>query len=623
MTFDCSRGAGFNRLLAAVVCGLVVLLSGCHGSTIELPGTPVLTMGGLRKDPDPYFSNYLITIDAITLTRNDGAVVEPLSTPEIVDLAQVTDMAELVEAPAVPEGTYVSAQVTLDYTSASIWLNQYGGSVLATPVDPSGDVMTTATVTITFDPAHPLVITNNVSNRVSLDIDLTAFNSVDAKTATVTVQPFIVMTPAVADQTVMRARGNLVLTQPPGDYIMNARPFYDLVSELGAVTVNVSDKTYYNINGSVLTGSAGLAALGALPVNSSVAAYGTLGDLSTITPTFNATQVYAGTSLESELGEYASGTVTSRVGDVVTVRGVTYLTPLGDTFIYPSAQISLAGAAGVAQDGVVNSALSIDDVSIGSQITVYGTGSISTANALSVDATSGLVRIAPSQLYGGLRSTAAGTTVLSLDSLNGWPMAAFNFPSTAAAGPLVDPTNYSINTGSLSVSGVATGELVRMTGAPSAFGAPAPNFTATTATPGTATEQQLVVEWINGGAAAPFSSYSRGLVVDLANADINPGVAYIRTGPSVVLLNSLSASPLITTTGAQGPLVLAVGNDVLTNGVSVYNTLDPFVAQVKNSFPSGTANRLFRLVAYGQYSSTSNTFVATRIYVAIQEAAAT
>jgi hypothetical protein len=90
-----------------------------------------------------------------------------------------------------------------------------------------------------------------------------------------------------------------------------------------------------------------------------------------------------------------------------------------------------------------------------------------------------------------------------------------------------------------------------------------------------------------------------------------------------VLLNSLSASPLITTTGAQGPLVLAVGNDVLTNGVSVYNTLDPFVAQVKNSFPSGTANRLFRLVAYGQYSSTSNTFVATRIYVAIQEAAAT
>src|SRR5580698_5668882 len=121
MTVDRSRGARAVRVLPAVLCGLIVLLSGCHGSTIELPGTPVLTMGGLRKDPDPYFSNYLVTIDAITYTTNDGSVVEPLSTPEVVDLAQVTNMAELVEAPAVPEGTYISAQVTIDYSSASIW----------------------------------------------------------------------------------------------------------------------------------------------------------------------------------------------------------------------------------------------------------------------------------------------------------------------------------------------------------------------------------------------------------------------------------------------------------------------------------------------------------------------
>jgi hypothetical protein len=607
------------RVLPAVLCGLMVLLSGCHGSTIELPGTPVLTMGGLRKDPDPYFSNYLVTIDAVTFTTNDGSVVEPLSTPEVVDLAQVTNMAELVEAPAVPEGTYISAQVTLDYTSASIWLNEFGGSVLATAEDPSGNLMTTATVTITFDPAHPLVITNNVSNRVSLDVDLTSFNSIDPKTSIVTVQPFIVMTPSVPDQTVIRARGNLVVTQPPGSYIINTRPFYDLESELGAVTVNVSNSTYYSVNGVVYSGAAGLAALGALPINSSVAAYGTLGDLTTITPTFNATQVYAGTSLESELGEYVTGTVTSRVGDLVTLKGATYLTPLGETFIFSTAQVSLAGAIAVSQDGVFSSGLSIADVSIGSQLNVYGTGTVSTANALTLDATDGLVRILPSQLYGGVHTTTTGTTVLSLDSLNGWPVSAFNFAGTTAAGATVDPTNYEVSTTGLNVPAVATGDLLRMTGTTSAFGAAAPNFHATTATAGTATEQQLVVEWINGGAAAPFSSYAGGLVIDLSNADINDGQAYIRTGPSVALLKSLAASPLITTNGATGALILAVGSDTQTNGVSVYNSLAPFVSQVKNSFPSGTANKIFRLVAYGHYDSASNTFVATRIYVNLQE----
>ena len=273
----------------------------------------------------------------------------------------------------------------------------------------------------------------------------------------------------------------------------------------------------------------------------------------------------------------------------------------------------------VTEDGVAKSGLSIGDVSIGSQLNVYGTGTVSATNVLTLDATGGLVRILPSQLYGGVHTTTTGTSVLSLDSLNGWPTSAFNFASTTAAGSTVDPTNYEVSTTGLNVPAVATGDLLRMTGVPSAFGAAPPNFYATTATAGVATEQQLAVEWINGGTATPFSSYSRGLTIDLANADINDGLAYIRTGSSVVLLKSLAASPLITTAGATGPVVLAVGSDTQTNGVSVYNSLDPFVAQVKNSFPSGTANKIFRLVAYGHYDSASNSFVATRIYVNLQE----
>ena len=61
-------------------------------------------MGSMMSSPEPEFSAYIMAIDAITLTDNNGNVVEPLSTPETVDLTKLTDLSELVEAPAVPRG---------------------------------------------------------------------------------------------------------------------------------------------------------------------------------------------------------------------------------------------------------------------------------------------------------------------------------------------------------------------------------------------------------------------------------------------------------------------------------------------------------------------------------------
>jgi hypothetical protein len=626
MTVVHSRGTRLVRLLPALVCGFSAVLCGCHGSDIVLPGTPVMTMGGQHRSPDPDFAAYIVQIDAITFTRNDGTVVEPLSYPETIDLTKLTTMAELVEAPAVPEGTYLSAQVTIDYTSASILLNEFGRAIPATPVDSSGVLMSTATVTITFDPAHPLVITASQSDRVDLDFDLAAFNSIDFSTSVVTVQPFIVATPAAVDQTVMRVRGDLVVVQSPTDYIANIRPFYDLVSALGAITVNVNDQTYYNINGITYTGTAGLTALNNTQLaNTSVAAYGTLDDLSTITPTFNATQVYAGTSLESELAEYVSGTVSERVGDVLTVRGVTYLSDVGVVTGYPFAQVTIGPTTVVSEDGVANNGLSIDDVSVGSQINVSGEAGITAANELYLDASGAQVRLAPSQLWGGLHSAAAGSAELELLSLNNWPAAGFDFAGAGASGTPVDPNAYQVNTGTFDLSGVGPGGLVEATGMVAPFGAAPPNFIATSVSPGSSEEQQLVLQWVNGGAIGPFSSVtSAGLVVKLDNGDLG-ALHYIRTGPSTIDLKSLPASPLITTTGAPpGELVLAIGNDTLTAGVSVFNSLAPFITRVLATFPgSNTTNKIYQLVAYGQYNSSTNTFVATRIYVALEEVTAT
>ena len=358
MTVDRLRGWRLWRALPPILCGVAALLCGCHGSDIVLPGTPVLTIGGQTSTPDPDFASYVVDIDSITLTHNDGTVVEPLSSVEVVDLTKLTTMAELVEAPAVPEGTYLSATMTIDYSAASIALYYQGGTVIAEPLDTTGAVMTSATITITFDPNHPLVINAGQSNRLNIDFDLAAFNTINSygtssTDATIPVQPFVVMTPAAVDQTIMRVRGELVVVQSPGQLHHQCAAVLRFVFRTRRHPVNVSPQTYYNINGTSYTGTAGLTALSDTQlVNTSAAAYGTLDDLSGITPTFNATQVYAGTSLESPLAEYISGTVTERSGYVLGMRSVTYLDPEGDTLIYPSAQVQLDGNTILNKDGV-------------------------------------------------------------------------------------------------------------------------------------------------------------------------------------------------------------------------------------------------------------------------------
>src|SRR5215469_16974826 len=112
----------FARVLPATVCAAAALLAACHTSTNPPPGTPVITMGDLTNSGD--FMSYIINIDGIELTRNDGTIVTPLVQTETVDLARLNSLTELVAAPALPEGTYISGQIVLDYTyTPRVWLN--------------------------------------------------------------------------------------------------------------------------------------------------------------------------------------------------------------------------------------------------------------------------------------------------------------------------------------------------------------------------------------------------------------------------------------------------------------------------------------------------------------------
>jgi hypothetical protein len=628
MSVDRPRRARASRALSALSCATALLLAACHNTSTAPPGTPILTISSVGDRND--YAAYIMAIDSISFTQNDGTVVSPLLTSETMDLTRLNTFTELVEAPAVPSGTYISVTLVVDYTAAYVAVNHDGVSVTAGLSDFEGDALTTATVVVTFDPQNPLVVTANESVRLNVDISLEASNTISQPVtdpAAVSVQPFVVVSPAPAvDNNVMRSRGVFVTTQTiDSGFFMNTRPFYDLVSQLGAVIVYTNAQTYWNINGTTYVGAAGLQALPNTPGASvPVVAYGTLGDLSGITPTFNATSVYVGTSQESPLAEYVTGTVTQRDGNSLELSGVTYLTPIGTISYFNDALVTLDDTTIVSQDGVAANGLSIANVSTGQQVNISGQGSVDTNNNLTLDASGAQVRLAQTTLWGTLNSFSPGTASLDMSALDNWSPSAFNFSGTGSStANNANPSAYIVNTGSLSGAGIAPGNLVQLTGVVAPYGTAPPAFLASSLVGGQTTPQTLVVEWIDGGGAAPFTSVSSaGLVVNLSSADIG-SIHYIRTGPSITDLTTLPASPLITTQGAdQSNLQLAVGSaTVATTGIQVFNNVDEFATTVAKTF-NGT-NKIYRLVAYGQYDATTNQFVASRIYVALEETAAT
>jgi hypothetical protein len=621
MTVARSRRSRLARASFALAFGCSGMLPGCGGNSNPGPGTPVVTLADDSGD----FATYRVGIDSITLTGTDGVVITPLLTAQSVDLTRLTDFSELLEVPAARSGKYKSATLILDYLAPSIWIKANGKAVQAQAFDGAGNALATQTVTVTFDPNHPLTITRGQSTRLAIDVDLAAMNSINTSVTPpkVTVRPFLVITPAAVDSTVMRARGLLVLVQSSAsNFVMNVRPLTDQFSALGALTVDTDTQTYFNVDGVTYTGAAGLTAMANLQQNTLIAVFGTLESLAGITPGFHATSVYAGTSLESPLADHIIGIVSARSGATLTVHGATLRGRLGLNSYSNSATVTLAASTVVSEDGVARSGLTTGSISVGQAIDVSGQVKVDTSGNVSLDATTGQVRLAPTRLWATLNTATAGSASLDVLSFGGFPSSVFNFAGTGPTGQDAMAQAYDVDTGATDLSAVPAGTLLQVDGIATPFGAAPPDFTASTVTQGAATEQRLEIEWINGGATAPFTTQNAaGLVVDLSNADLGT-IHHIRTGPlpiptagATLDLKTLSASPLITTVGAdQSKLQLAVGGQSLKTGVSVFESVSGFVSALNSTFP---AHKIFRLVAVGQYNSATNTFVAARISVAL------
>jgi len=660
--------------VSALGCAVAILLAACHGH----PNTSGYgIMWTTLTDEPGDFTSYIVTIDSVTLTRSDGAVVTAIATPEIVNFAQYANIAEMWGSGAVPVGTYVSATITLDYTNAAITVMVDGVPKLATLKDAvTGGTATTYSVVVDFDPKNQPTITPTYAStsalRLAIDLNLAASSVIEAASSppVVLVRPYLTAGVLPADTKLIRVRGPLINSSTDvSTYTVYVRPFYDEANNIGSVSLFSQPNTIYTINGNTYTGPAGLAALSILSAGTTMTA-----GFTTFEPDYNpANQAYAGkfnlvyvigaSSLEDQYTEGLSGDVIAREGDTLTLLGSILFLNTANIYEYllPTTQVLVGpGTIVTADDNTTLTRLSYRSIGVGQHISARGIYSVSASNVTTLNATgtsstnTGSVRLQTTELWGSLVSSANAGLVMNLQTINNWPVSDYDFAGNGAtAGQNPTPAAFAVDSGAIPLpAGTVAGDPLWVNGFSTPFGSAPPDFTAdavnnelsvqtaggqvggaASTAPGTqicglgsqvCDTASLQVIWEQpAGTTTPFTALSdSGFSIDLSNAKYVSGV--IRIGPESIDLKSLTANPLVvpTTLPVTSTFAPQFGyGDPHTSTTTPTTTSTTALAVFSDfsTFVTGLNAALsatqpaLQLEARGVFDRATNTFTATSI----------
>jgi hypothetical protein len=626
------------------VCAAAIFAVGCHSNNRTSGfGIAWVTLSATPGD----FASYIVKVDSVTLTGKAVGVITAVSTVETVDFTKLNDISELWSSASIPNDTYTSATITLDYTSTntstniSVMVN--GAPQKATIVDSTGAAVTTIAVTVNFDPNNLLVIAptfaSSSAQRIAIDFDLPASNVVNLATspATVTVKPFITVATSAPDNKPVRVRGPLINSSVNvGTYSVYVRPFFDAVSSLGSLTIFNGPNTLYQINGTTYVGSPGLSVLSQLSAGTTMTAayttYQPTATPSTSAAKFNATYVIGGSTLEDFYTQGLEGDVIARSGNTLTLSGSTLQLNDGTSSYNDANAVLLVGPNTIvtAENDATLTGLNYNSVAVGQHIIARGIYQLPASGVVTLDSTgatatnTGSVRIQSTQLYGSLVASASGSLVLDLQTIDNWPTSAYSFAGNGASAAQDSvPASYVVNTGTLAATGAIVGDPLWINGFTTAFGSAPPDFNATAVNTELSVPASLQVNWTSAGTITPFATLtSTGLTINLADTSFSSGV--IRVGSESIDLKSLAANPQIvpqaTPAGTAGvpaaflPL-FAVGNPKATTGINVYNTFATFAAKLPTVIVAATPALQF--VATGVYNRVANTFTASSIDVVL------
>jgi hypothetical protein len=619
--------------------GLILLaVAACNGSAVvTLTATP---------STDTYLA-YRVGLDAIQLETSSGKkTVKLLPAGTTVDLV---NLSEVLGIPTVEKGTYTTAVVTLDYSAAQIIYDDGSLDGLAlSPVNASGQAMGQVSVSVDLDPSNPFRITAKQAAQLAMNINLAASNVVNIGAKTVTVTPLIAVSALPIDSKQVRIRGPLVSANATSlGLTTGVMPFDGAVSGVGQLGMVTSDVTTYEVNGSALTGTAGLTQISGLSSGALIVTYGTLSTTTTTTDTtipetttldtgtttgtttttpgtdttttdveststtssvsFSASQVLAGSSVQGGGFDRITGVVSARSGNTLSIEDATLVANAGTNTFIPGTTVITIGAntlITVFGQGTADAETPLQ-ISVGSSIDAFGSAATSGSGSATLDASAGHIRLDTSSASGLV--TAQGTASLTLDltALGGRSISAFDFVGSGA-----DPTQYLVDTGGLDLENSVAGAPVNVSGLTNSFGVSSPNFTASSLLDSTTIQAELVVDY-GAGSAAPFSSFNASAIgIDVLNSSI--GLRHeIQIGSQVINLLGLSTDPLISPTTAS-TTVFAIGHSV-SSIVESFNNFTDFTNQLQTELNGATL--VTGITALGQYTAVSFAFSATSVTV--------
>lgn len=608
--------SGAIACLVLMACDGKAVLGGSDGTTPPSSGCDSSSCGTAyvsMMDAAGDFDSYTVDVVSLTLKKANGSTVDTLPVKTRIDFADLVDVKEFITAATIPNGSYVSGTIRLDYSNADIVVDVNGVPTHAVAVDASGAALTTVDLDIQLDNKKQLTISAGKPALLELDFDLLASNTIDETKSPVqvTVQPFIVASVDVADSREARVRGPLTsVSTSSGDYHVDLRPFRLTSGRLGDVTVHTTSTTEFEIDGTSYTGSAGVAALAALSAGSPTAAYGTL---EIDQRRFTATRVHAGTSVAGSQFDVIEGNVIARSGSSLTVRGVTLIKRTGSVVFERGDTTLLVGPnTKVTKDGErdLTQSLNSGSVSVGQRIHAFGTVTEASNGDATLDATAGRVRMHLTHLLGSVVSTVPGTVTLDLGTIDGHRASVFNFAGTGSQ-PAQDAnvSSYEIGTGSLNLSSLDVGSAARVFGFVTPFGVAPPDFESRTVVDFRDVPAVLSLGWGVSGTSGPFLTIdaNTGLVVDNHNSRIGARHV-IAVGPRLIDITDLGSSPQIKPDTSK-PAVFAIGEP---RRVEIFTTFADFIARLNSKLLSQKARSL---TATGSYDEAGNVLTASRVLV--------
>ncbi len=439
-----ARASGFAGAL--LFCAATFFAS-CHNDASDGTGQSGGSFGpvtvAITDAASDQIASFIVEVSNIRLVNTAGVETTVLAAPVQVDLAQLTDLSQLVASANVPAGLYTEVRITVDLFGADLHLA--GNSASASIVDATG-AAANGSILLSVQLDTPISVAVNTHQLLELDFDLDQSITVDFPGNSVTLEPAFVLrvNPSAPKQLVVAAIMTSINT--------GTSMFSGTVQGAGGGTIAIVDfhtsgSTVFQIDGVPLTGAPGLTELSQAGVGTSVQCYGSVSPNS---DRFEVATCIAGAGSFDGGTDLVEGYIVGRTGGpgtdaVLQVFGqsvdaghtnFTY----GTTFIvntsFTATKVVRLGSSTI---------FDTDDLNIGQRVKVYGA---LTGTTMDATATDSIVRLERVRVFGVAASPPAGIILtIDLSVVGQLPETVFTWTDGGGSPP--DPDLFSMDVGAL------------------------------------------------------------------------------------------------------------------------------------------------------------------------------